>query len=221
MLIKDLINKFCVLNGSKYFSSGIFQNYLVLKTTRKYIKFFNGTTLIDLWKSNGMSKENTENITKSGTSFAPTFVNYDLLPDKNVNWNCLIKNNISIPKKVTYLYIFYTLNPHLRNLNTDFRLGNCLIESVKLTKNADLDKYKYNGSSIGFGSRSEFSLPDGSMGKSVIIFGADRSSSVHIDNKRKDMLTLDKGPTQGLDDSILTAEAKYSINLHNLIKDLY
>ena len=48
MLIKDLINKFCVLNGSKYFSSGIFQNYLVLKTTGKYIKFFNGTTLIDL-----------------------------------------------------------------------------------------------------------------------------------------------------------------------------
>ena len=25
----DLINKFCILNGAKYFSSGIIQNYLL------------------------------------------------------------------------------------------------------------------------------------------------------------------------------------------------
>ena len=40
-----------------------------------------------------------------------------------------------------------------------------LIGSVKLTKNADLDKYKYSGYGIGFESRSEFSFTDGSMGK--------------------------------------------------------
>ena len=28
-LIKDLINKFSILNGVKYFSSGIFKNYLL------------------------------------------------------------------------------------------------------------------------------------------------------------------------------------------------
>ena len=28
-LAKDLINKFCILNGQKYFPSGMFQNYLV------------------------------------------------------------------------------------------------------------------------------------------------------------------------------------------------
>ena len=38
----------------------------------------------------------------------------------------------------------YTLGPQLRNLNTDFTLGNCLFGSVKLTKNADPDKYKYS-----------------------------------------------------------------------------
>ena len=37
------------------------------------------------------------------------------------------------------------------------------------------------------------------------------SSSKHIDNKKKDILILGKGLTQGLDDS-LTAEAQYSIN---------
>ena len=98
---------------------------------------------IESWKSNGMSEENIENITKSDSNFAPTFVDHHLLPDMNFNGHCLIKNNISIPKKVINLYISYTLGPQLRNLDTYFTLGNCLFRSVKLTKNADLDKCKY------------------------------------------------------------------------------
>ena len=50
------------------------------------------------------------------------------------------------------------------------------------------------------------------MGKNVIIFEADTSSSVHIDNKGKDILVLGEGPRQGLNDTTLTAEAKYPIN---------
>ena len=50
------------------------------------------------------------------------------------------------------------------------------------------------------------------MGKNVIIFGADMRSSVYIDNKNKDTLILGEGSTQGLDDTTLTAEAKYPIN---------
>ena len=45
-----------------------------------------------------------------------------------------------------------------------------------------------------------------SIGKYVIIFGADVGSSVHIDNTDKDILILGEGPTQGLDDTSLTAE---------------
>ena len=52
------------------------------------------------------------------------------------------------------------------------------------------------------------------MEKNVFIFGADMSSSVNVDNKGKNILIPGEGPTQGLDDSTLTAEAKYSI-LHN------
>ena len=50
------------------------------------------------------------------------------------------------------------------------------------------------------------------MGKNVIIFGAYMSSSVHIDNKGKDILILGEGLTQGLDDTTLTAQTKYPIN---------
>ena len=52
---------------------------------KKYIKYFNGTTKIYLWKSNGMSEESIENITKSNSLFAPTYVNRYILPDVNFN----------------------------------------------------------------------------------------------------------------------------------------
>ena len=37
-------------------------------------------------------------------------------------------------------------------------------------------------------------------------------TSGHINNKNKDTLILGEGPTHGLDDATLTAEAKYPIN---------
>ena len=39
------------------------------------------------------------------------------------------------------------------------------------------------------------------MEKNVIIFGADMSSSLHVDHQRKDTLILGEGPTQVLDDN--------------------
>ena len=38
------------------------------------------------------------------------------------------------------------------------------------------------------------------------------SSSVHIDNRKKDILVFGIGQTQGLDDSTLTVETHYSTN---------
>ena len=38
------------------------------------------------------------------------------------------------------------------------------------------------------------------------------SSFVHVDNKGKNILILGEGPTQGLDDTTLTAKTKYPIN---------
>ena len=62
-----------------------------------------------------MSEENVENITKSDSNFAPTFVDHHVFPDMNFNGRCLINNNISIPKKVINLYISHILNPWLGN----------------------------------------------------------------------------------------------------------
>ena len=44
--------------GQHIFFLGIFQNYLIFITAKKYIKYFSGTTWIESKKSNGTSEEN-------------------------------------------------------------------------------------------------------------------------------------------------------------------
>ena len=72
-----------------------------------------------------------------------------------------------------------------------------------MTKNTDIDKYGYSGCGIGFDRRSSFSFPSSGCGQNVLIFGADISSSTHIDNKKKDILVLGKVPTQGLEHTLI------------------
>ena len=114
----------------EYFN--ILKNLYQLK---KCIKYFSGTTRISSWKSNEISEENIESITKSYSNFVSTFVGLHLLPDISFNGQ-YVTNNISLPKKVINSYISYTLTPQFRNLNRDFTLINCLFRFVKLTKNA-------------------------------------------------------------------------------------
>ena len=91
-------------------------------------------------------------------------------------------------------------------------LTNALFGVVKLTKNADIDKYKYSGYGIGFDGKGFFSHPSGGTERNVIIFGVDMSSSTKIDNKGKYILILGLGPTFGLGEKALSAEKMYSIN---------
>ena len=56
---------------------------------------------------------------------------------------------------------------------------------VKLTKNADPDKYSYSGYCISFDVCGTFSMTNGGFGKNVIKLRAHMSSSVHVDHKKK------------------------------------
>ena len=86
-------------------------------------------------------------------------------------------------------------------------LKDCLPDAVTLTKNADISKYGYSGYGLRFEKKSSFSFPVGGFGQNVRIFGVDMGSSAHVDNKKKDILILGKGPTQGLEHT-LTAKKK-------------
>ena len=91
--------------------------------------------------------------------------------------------------------------------------------AVILPKNDDIDKYKYSEYGIAFDRHEFFSHPGGGTGRNVIIFGIDMSSSTKIDNRKKYILILDKGPTLGLEHT-LSAEKLYSINFTEYNKKL-
>ena len=113
-------------------------------------------------------------------------------------------------KAIENIYIVYELRAS-GYFNNDPTVKNSLFGAVRLAKNADIEKYHYSGYGIGF-DRSSFSFQGGGFGQNVIIFGGDMSSSIHTDNKKKDILILSWGITQGLREHSLTAENMYLIN---------
>ena len=113
-------------------------------------------------------------------------------------------------EKVVNIYIVYEINEKFI-ISRYPALENSLFGAVTFTKNFDIDKYEYSGYGIGFDRHGFFSHPNDGSGRNVIIFGVDMSSTTKIDNRKKDILILGKGPTQGLDYT-LSAEKIYSIN---------
>ena len=82
------------------------------------------------------------------------------------------------------------MNPATKD--SSVTLQNCLFGAVKLKQNAGIDKYKISGYGIRFDSKGSFAHLSGGYGKSVVIFGADLSSSVHANNKTRRILVLGK-----------------------------
>ena len=73
----------------------------------------------------------------------------------------------------------------------DSALRNSLFGAVNLTNILDPIKHKYSGYGIEYAAHGGFSLSGNSgFGKSVIIFDADMSSSVYVDNKKDTLNTL-------------------------------
>ena len=162
-------------------------------------------------KSKGLFNESIKPSTTSNNSLNPRLSYYGTKVSVQFTKSCLKKSNhIFTHKKVVNIYIVYELAASSSH-TSDPAIKNCLYGAVTLTKNADIEKYKYSGYGIGFDRRSSFSFPSGGCGQNVLIFGVDMSSSIHIDNKKKDILVLGRGPTQGYE-STLTAEKMYSIN---------
>ena len=117
--------------------------------------------------------------------------------------------------KVVKIYVVYEISNSI-NISDYPTLESCLFGAVSLTENADSNRYKYSGYGIGFDRHGSFSFPGTGLGRNVIIFGVDMSSSTKIDNKKKDILILGESPTQGLEHT-LGAEKIYLINFteHN------
>ena len=148
--------------------------------------------MITKWKSKGLSNESLEVASTSDNTLTPSLNYYgdkarlrftrSVLQQKTTTYN---------NKKVVNLYVVYKIT-NFHGTNNYPRLANALFGAVKLTKNADIDKYKYFGYEIGFDVHGFYSHPSGGTLRNVIIFGVDRSSSIKIDNRGKDILILGK-----------------------------
>ena len=104
-LTKDLINGFKILNGTRYFSSGTLQNHLIYFSYKKYFRFLNKTSKKKLLKIlSELSEKSIENKTTSNRNFAPTLINYYLLPAIKFNGHCLMNNNNDSILKTVNLY---------------------------------------------------------------------------------------------------------------------
>ena len=201
--------------GQSYISNDGTQLYLIFPPIYKTIKAFSDLRdTISEWESKGLSNENIMSPYTKSKSLSPKLVWYSSRKKLKFKGSDLEEENKAAftPKNVVIFFIVYELDTWSRDINTDFTLKNCFFGSEKITKNADSDNYKYIGYSIRFDLRSFYLSHENTTRRNIIVFGADMHSSVYIDNKRKDILILGDGPTQGLDDTTLTAEAIYSIN---------
>ena len=197
--------------GKSHFEEDGTQNYLVFQTINKYFKVITNTDYISSWKSKGLSDKSIKPPATSDNSLTPALNCYGTKTKVKFTGSCLKQPNVSYTHgKVVNIYIVYE-NGASSSHSNDPTLKNYLFGAVTLTENADIDKCGYSGYGIGFDRKSSFSFPGGGFGQNVLIFGVDMSSSAHIDNKKKDMLVLGKGPRQGLKHN-LTAEKMYSIN---------
>ena len=98
--------------------------------------------------------------------------------------DCLKQEKITFNHgKIVNIYIVYEIERSV-NISSYPTLENCLFGAVKLTKHVDVNLYKYSGYGIGFDRKGPYSICN-EIGRNVIIFGVDMSSSPHIDNKKK------------------------------------
>ena len=181
-----------LFKGKSHFKEDGTQNYLGFQSISKYFKVIANTKYISSSKSKGLSDETINPRATSDNSLSPLIDYLDNEIRLKFRGNCLKKPKLSYTHgTIINIHTVYEVDAS-GSLNDNPRLKNCLFGAVTLTKNADINKYRYSGYGIGFERKSGFSFPGGRFGQNAIIFGVDMSSSAHVDNKKKDILILEK-----------------------------
>ena len=149
---------------------------------------------ISTWKSTGIFNYSSDsNMNAVGNSGGD-------LPDiKNdgrmyvyLSGNHFQQNKVIIPNNdnVINIYCVYEIQPISSSRDTTFTMQNALFGAMEITKNTDTSKYNYKGYGICFDEGGTFShrATEGgrthtTLGRNVLIFGADMSFSVHANNR--------------------------------------
>ena len=139
-------------HGKQYFDVGSGKrNYLVFLPMGKYFKLKSVVGVIDRvlsWQSKGLSNESIKPPTTTNNSLTPELKYYGTKIKIKFTGSCLKQlDHIFTHKKVVNIYIVYELAASSSH-DRDPTIKNCLFGAVTLTKNADIEKYKYSGYGI-------------------------------------------------------------------------
>ena len=156
------------------------------------------------WKSTGTDNLSANSDLKAisdGTILLPTLENYRRMSVK-LNGNYFVQNKVLHlnNNNVVNIYIVYKLDT----------IQNALFGEVKITKNSDISKNKYEGYGICFDEGGTFTKGNITNDKNVIIFGADMSFSIHANNRANNIYVLGDFLVQGINGTSIYAEKIYS-----------
>ena len=122
-----------------------------------------------------MSDERLNSNTASNYTITPELSFYGTKTRVEFNGSCLKQDKVTYSHgTIANIYTVYEISKNY-SITSYPTLDNCLFGAVSLTKNANIDQYKYSGYNIGFDRKGEFSF--GSRRS----FGS--SSSSHANNK--------------------------------------
>ena len=122
-------------------------------------KYFNqiNNDYIKSWKSKGLSDENITAPSAPNNFLNPPLEYLGTKLKVRFSGSCLKQNAITYNHgKSVNIYIVYEINKTGNTTSSDPTLENRLFGAVTLTKNADINKYKYSGYGIRFDRRSIF-----------------------------------------------------------------
>ena len=192
LLVKNELNKTKTLDssyfrGKNYFHEDGTQNCYIFQPISNYLKvaYVNYINYILSWKPRGLNDIKIEPIKTNNYLLNPRRDNYDMSKIR-IKFNGSFLSRfppIILHRGIVNIYIVYEITSDYSSINYP-TLENYLFISVKMTKNADIDKYGYSGYGIEFDRNTSFSVGI-ETGKNVIIFVVDMSSSTKIDNKKK------------------------------------
>ena len=164
------------LRGKSHFKEDGMQNYLVLQPIKRHFQVIasvGNSNYIYYWKSKGLSDERINSIKTSDYGLTLYLSYYDINQIRiGFDGGCLKQDQSVIPlKRTVNIYTVYEITNNF-DISDYPTLENCLFVAVKLTKNADIDKYGCFGYGIGFDRLGSLFSGTG-FGRNVIIFGVD------------------------------------------------
>ena len=166
--------------GKSHFGEDGTQNYLVFQSIYIYFRKIIGVgsgNYIYFWKSKGLSDERLHSNTASNYTITPELSFYGTKTRVEFNGSCLKQDKATYNHGIIVnIYIFYETSKNY-SISSYPTLENCLFGTISLTKNADIDQYKYSGYGIGFDRKGQFSFGGRGFGRNYIIFWLGMSSS--------------------------------------------